>query len=258
MKKTRGLTGASNLTETIRAASVAADVWAQLDYLGKIRVPRDLGHQLQAAWEAGLAPNWRGLDDDEVAAAVGLMVDHGLNVAWAPRVEVVRLLVTVSDTAERDAILVGRAGEVLDDVDENLVAITRHDFAEAVDAVREAVANCRDGRHRSCIALVVVVLTALVHGPLGHQEFSRARKRYENLDPEDALLSEFREYAVLRCLHRAILRTDEWSGSGFNRHAAAHSLHAEQYTHANAVGALLLLTGLLRELERSSSDVVLR
>jgi len=172
---------------------------------------------------AAYPPNWRHLELEEVVAAFDVMIEHGLNVAWVPRASIVRELIGAADVAGRDTVLIDREKEILDDVEASLSETTSSELVGSVDALREAVESCRDGRHRASQALATVTLGAIVHDTLGELKFADARRRYEALDPEEVPFVEAREAAVLRCIARALQRTDV-SGPGFNRHAAAHRL----------------------------------
>jgi hypothetical protein len=206
------------------------------------------GEQARRAILASYPPNWLHFDIGEVGEAIDLMLEHGLNVAWVPRVSIVRELVSAGDVAARDAVLIQREVEILDDVEASLSETTAEDLAGSVDALREAVECCRDGRHRASQALATVTLGTVVHDTLGEVKFADARRRFEALDPEEVPFIEARGAALLRCIARALQRTDV-AGPGFNRHAAAHRLSADQYTQPNAIASLLLVAGLLREVD---------
>src|SRR3954467_1209950 len=68
----RGVSWAANVADVLKGITPMLQI--DLDYVGSLRLPADLGRKLQVAWDAGLADNWRGMDDDEVYAAVDLMV----------------------------------------------------------------------------------------------------------------------------------------------------------------------------------------
>jgi hypothetical protein len=191
-------------------------------------------------------PNWRDLTFEEVEETVGLMLDHGLSLAWVPREAVVRELLTAPDVAARDAVLVAREVEIVEDVEASLVAVELPELSPPVDALREAVATFRSGHHRASQALVAVTLGTLIHDTFGEAKFADARRRFEALDPDEVPFDEARTAAVLRCIARSLQNTDV-AGPGFNRHAAAHRLSADQYTRPNAIASLMLVAALLRE-----------
>jgi hypothetical protein len=178
------------------------------------------------------------------------MVEHGLNIAWVPRGEVVRELLSAPDVAARDAVLIARETELIEDVERALDAIELGELAGPVDALREAVAAFRDGHHRAAQALATVTLGTVIHDTFGEEHFASARRRFEALDPRRVDFHEARSAAVLRCIARALQQTHV-AGPGFNRHAAAHRPSADQYTRPNTIASLMLVAGLLCEVDCS-------
>lgn len=55
-------------------------------------------------------------------------------------------------------------------------AVLSSELVGSVDALREAVESCRDGRHRASQALATVTLGAIVHDTLGELKFEDARR----------------------------------------------------------------------------------
>jgi hypothetical protein len=214
------------------------------------------GAQVREAIIAAYPENWRHFDIDEFGSAIEVMVEHGLNVAWVPRGLVVRELLAAADGTTRDAVLRAREAAILDDIEASLVATEHADLVEPADALREAIATFRDGHLRASQALAAVTLGTVIHDTFGEAKFAQAKQRFEALDPDLVPFAEARAAAVLRCVARALQRTDV-AGHGFNRHAAAHRVSDDQYTRPNAIASLLLVAGLLREVNewRAGSDV---
>src|SRR4051794_34989827 len=52
----------------------------------------ELASAAQEAYRVSLPANWEGFAVKEFGAAVDLMLERGINVAWVPRAEVVRAL----------------------------------------------------------------------------------------------------------------------------------------------------------------------
>jgi hypothetical protein len=135
-----------------------------------------IGAWTQRVREAVLAaqpPNWRRLKLADVETAFSLMVEHGLNIAWVPRGEVVRELLSATDVAARDAVLIARETELIEDVERALDAIELGELAGPVDALREAVAAFRDGHHRAAQALATVTLGTVIHDTFGEEHFAQ-------------------------------------------------------------------------------------
>ena len=198
------------------------------------------------AFRASLPANWEGFSVSDVRAAVDLMLDHGLNVAWVPRNVVVRALVGASDFETREAILVEHEAAVVDDLEACLGEIQLASLSEVVEAMSEAVAAYRAGFFRAAQALAATTLGSLLLEVHGDPKFRPAKERFEAMDIDGLTVVRAREAAVLRCVARAIEFT--WVGlPGFNRHATAHGSTADQFTRPNALSALLLVVGVARE-----------
>jgi hypothetical protein len=211
------------------------------------------GERLREAIIAAYPSNWRDFSIDDFGSAIDVMVEYGLNVAWVPRDAIVLELVAAPDATSRDAVLLEREAAILEDVEASLDATERTDLVEPADALREAIATFRDGHHRASQALAAVTLGTVIHDTFGEAKFAQAKKRFEALDPEQVPIVEARAAAVLRCVARALQRTD-LAGPGFNRHAAAHRLSADQYTRPNAIASLMLVAGVLREVNEWTVD----
>lgn len=204
------------------------------------------GEALRERLVEAYPPNWRDLTFDEVERVVDLMLDHGVSLAWVPREAVVRELLAASDVGARDSVLIAREVDIVEDVEVSLDAVRLPELEAPVDALRESVATFRSGHHRASQALAAVTLGTLIHDTFGEAKFADARRRFEALDPDEVPFDEARTAAVLRCVARSLQNTDI-AGPGFNRHAAAHRLSADQYTQPNAIASLMLVAAVLCE-----------
>lgn len=228
------------------SAALAPVVELLPEYLGRFSAA--VVH-LDKAVRHGFPENWLELDTDGVLGAADLITQHGINVVWVPRAVIVRELIAAPDHEARENLLVVREREILDDV-ASLNVTTHPALAHPVDAVREAVTAFEGGHTRAAQALAAVALSALIHDTLGEPEFGPFRKKIEAVDLDHLGFEELRLGGVLRCVARAIYSTD-YAGPGFNRHSTAHFLRPDQYTRPNAVAGLMLVAGLVRELDRS-------
>jgi hypothetical protein len=52
---------------------------------------------------AMVSPNWEDLQPGEIITVLDLTRDERFNLAWAPRIDIVREVIAVADTAARDA-----------------------------------------------------------------------------------------------------------------------------------------------------------
>jgi hypothetical protein len=190
--------------------------------------------------------NWDDLDFEQCKPALALGLEHGVNVVWTPRAEIIRELVAAVDDEARARILVEREADILDDIESVLVDVTHSGLGHLPALARKAVNAHRGGHREAGHALAGAVLSGVVHENFGFHHFAEARARFQRDHPMHVEMSLLRITAVLYTFGRALQPTDV-APPGFNRHASLHAL-AGQYTPANAVAAMLLLAGVLREL----------
>ena len=200
------------------------------------------------ALQRGLPANWRELDLADWERALRLGTEHGISVIWAPRVEIVRELIGAETEAERDRVLVEHRERILGDLESPLREATYDRFGHGPSMAWQALGALRDGHYAPAQSHAAAALTQLVHDNLGHAQLHDARRAFEQHDPMHVEMGMFRITALLRTLARALHRTDD-ARPGFNRHASAHGVATAQYSEANALAAMLLLVGLLRELQ---------
>jgi hypothetical protein len=77
----------------------------------------EFGRRLREAFP----PNWQGLEPDELGYVLDLARDGTLCLVWAPRIEVVRELLTAADQDGREMALVAARGRVLAWIHRSLV-----------------------------------------------------------------------------------------------------------------------------------------
>lgn len=225
-------------------AALAAYVKALPDWSERIA---EINARLQAGITQSLAPNWRGLNVDQLGQVVYVMRDSGINLAWAPPREILIELLAATGEEQRNAVLVARSGEIRDSLRGVLDEVSYGGLFDARDAARECLDAHEAGYGRAAQALATVLLGNLVHDVLNHAKFKHAHNNYRRFDPEDTDLRELRLRSVLACLARASAGED-LAGDDYRRNRSAHRVTATQYTPANAITALLLVVGLLREL----------
>jgi hypothetical protein len=202
---------------------------------------------------SALPENWRDIDFDELERAVMLAMEDGLALVWVPRGEIVRAMIDAPSRGEREAILLARESEILDDVDGALNRVQGDRLVHPRDLARAAAAAHRDGHHAAAQTLAAAALSALVHG-FGFQRFAQAREEWERDHPMEVDLFDVRITTLLQAFARALHHTD-YARPGFNRHATQHG-HVGQFTTQHALTAHLLLGGLLRELVEATGDGV--
>jgi hypothetical protein len=210
----------------------------------------DLAPIAQKAVEAlstKLAPNWIGLTVDELEGATALAKEKGLCVVWAPRQEIVRALLAAETDADLETVLSEHVDEILADVEAVLDEATHPDIAEHRTLALEVIADFRDGRPASAQALAGTVVTNVVTVLFG-TSFGDFWKRWEEVEPEDASLGEFRMRVILFSLARTVHHTD-YAVPGWNRHVAIGHAGLTDLTDATlALQAVMLVGAVVREL----------
>jgi hypothetical protein len=207
----------------------------------------EINAKLQAGIAQWLAPNWRGLNVEQLGQVVYAMRDSGINLAWAPPQGILIELLDATDDERRNAVLVERGGAIRDSLHGVLDEVSYVELFDARDAARECLDAHEAGHGLAAQALATVLLGNLVHDVLDHAKFKHAYNNYRRFDPEDTDLRELRLRSVLACLARASAGED-LPGDDYRRNRSAHRVTDTQYTPANALIALLLVVGLMREL----------
>jgi hypothetical protein len=196
--------------------------------------------------------NWEGFTYDDVRSTVAVMEETGWSLVWVPRRETVRALVE-ADPATREAVLLGAADDIVEDLEAALMDIEDSNLGELRELLAEAVASYRVGHHAAAQALATTIFTTILHVHLGHKRFKSAQEEFAKRDPMQATIVAFKIVAIYRAAIRAIETyfgdESEPIPTTFNRHATTHRVSKVQYTTTNALAALLLATSLIRELD---------
>jgi hypothetical protein len=90
-----------------------------------------------------LPANWRELTSQEMHDVVELMKTEGVNLAWAPRPEILHQLIAADGHEARSEILLERREEIIADVEQVLGEVKRNDLEAIVAAVFEAIETYR-------------------------------------------------------------------------------------------------------------------
>ena len=192
-----------------------------------------------SAWIEGLdlwiPRNLRQVEDIDGVATVAL--DEGLPLSWIPRHEIVVDLVSAAGSDERQAILIERSTDILDDCE---AALTDDDSEWARES-RSAIAALRaglDGPAQSHASNIIDSIVIALFGANGRNE---AKKQAEE-DFDDLPLQLAAENLTIRPLFRAFAVW--WPASGvappahFARHATSHAVgQAGVFAHNYALGS---------------------
>lgn len=207
-----------------------------------------IGERLEAL-KLTLPANWRELTSQEMDDVVGLMKTEGLNLAWAPRPEILHQLIAADGHEARCEILLEHREEIVADVEQVLGEVKRNDLEAIVAAGFEAIETYRDGHPAPAQTYASAVLGEILHSALGYEAFGEAKRAFREKDPlHEVGYAVFPFYAVGHALARTLDRFKD-AGEGFNRNLTQHRI-GTPHTEPNLLMVLLLLAGLLREVER--------
>ena len=201
-------------------------------------------------YRRAISDNLLPLELDVAIAALQLMAeDDGVVVVWLPPADVVEELVDASTMRDRDAVLIARGSDIaaaavdaLDRIDSGRLQPLKH-------ALTEAWAAWDTGYVMAAQALATAALGTVVHDLLSYEHFAELKRAWRNPATLDEWpLIEIRYGLLMFRTAVAVERTDVGL-PGYNRHGSAHKVDPAQYTNANAVHSLMLVTGWARELQ---------
>jgi hypothetical protein len=194
--------------------------------------------------------NWRDLTRQEIDAAVELMLDPGLSLAWVPRTEILRELLAAESDKGRASVLEARSADIVTDVERVFDEVTLPQLAMTIDYAKKAVAAHKDGHSEAALALAAATLSNIVHDYMGETNFGPIRETFADVDPEnDVGMEDFALYLVGKVWVKVNVRFEGNEDPGFNRNRTLHLIGAH-YSRANLIAVLMLLAGLCRELHR--------
>jgi hypothetical protein len=196
---------------------------------------------------AALMPReWEDLDLEETDAAIALAVEQGIATVWAPNLKVIRDLLA-ADTCERLDVLLRHQDIVLDDVEQALSELESPELGDSPALAQRALKALRDGHGEASQALTAVVLTTVIGRNFGKTGIGAALKSFSERHPDEVPLQSFRLVVILRAVATCLTWTSDGDVDGFHRNAAVHHASLQQYSPANALAGLMLLTNLMRE-----------
>lgn len=205
-----------------------------------------------SAWAEALPPNWEGFSMDEVTDAIDRTEKTGYCLVWIPRIEIVREIMAV-DVSETSKTLLARRDDVLDDCLTVLGDVTDPGLALERDAAGDAIRAFRGGHGKAAQALAASVFASTIHLAFQTGKFGKIRDKMTDKHPDDAVIGQLRLRTIYLATARALddfrPETARPIRREFNRHNTAHRITPEQWTDANALRAVMLVTALLRELD---------
>lgn len=202
-------------------------------------------------FKRALPVNWRELEYVEVDAVIALMLETGVSLAWVPRTSIVRELLSAKTDRERAGTLEVRSQEILEDVEAVLEEITCPKLRFTAGECQESIDTYRKGHLNPALSYASAILSNLAHGYFDARNFKPVRQEFEGADPLDDDLSyaDSAYVTVGRAWVRALDPFDGVDDPWFNRNRTLHVI-GDHYSLANLMAALMLLAGLLRELQR--------
>ncbi len=205
---------------------------------------------LRTQYQRSLSDNLHPLDADVAIAALELMSkDDGVVVVWMPPAEIVEQLVDVDTMAERDAIVVACGADIAVAAIEILSQVNSPRLQPLRAALSEGWAVWETGHRTAAQALATATLGTVVHDLLSYEKFAALRNEWRREDALDGWpLIEIR-YGLLMCRTAVAVEQTHHQLPGYNRHSSAHKVDAVQYTPANALHGLMLVTAWARELQ---------
>ena len=207
---------------------------------------------IQRAFRESIPSNWHDLDSGELRAALEGTESDGICLVWAPRVEVVRLVLAEDTTEKRLAVLAASSSDVLDHLAAVLAESDHTDVPNHADAhafAAEALDAARDHHWTAAQTLPASWLGQVLHGVLNYPVLGglgAAYKKFAGQDIEEVTLRALK-LTMLEIATAKALTNMDIAGPGFNRHGTQQRDRAF-FSKPNAIAGLLLLIGWLREL----------
>jgi hypothetical protein len=213
--------------------------------------------EMAAAMEAAAVGYRRAIPDNLLSLELGVAVtalqlmseDDGMVLVWLPPGDIVEELVRAGSMADREAILIARASEIAAAAIDALDHVDSPRMRPLSRAVTEAWASWQDGYLMAAQALATAALGTVVHDLLSYEKFAQLKNEWLNPEALDEWpLIEIRYGLLMYRTAVAVERTDVGL-PGYNRHGSAHKVDPAQYTEANALHSLMLVTAWARELQ---------
>jgi hypothetical protein len=197
-----------------------------------------------------LPANWMTLRLGVLNRARHLMTETGICLAWVPGPDVIESIVGASTKEERDQVLIANSDSILDDIEHVVAEVNNPQLLELRSGAEEAVSAFEGGLCMASQAMSAAVITAVLEDHYGFKRFDEARRVFDTEHPNTASVWSSRRIAVQWAIRQAILGPHQRPvDGGFSRHLTAHSVNRTQYNEPNALNALLLAAGSLRELQ---------
>ena len=246
-----------------QAVRIANEVQLDAAVRTVVRTARELQPALEEAARASAAffevfasvtpPNWKRLTHPQIFDAVELMSRTGWCLIWTPPSEVIVGILEAPTAENRRQVLLAAEGKILDDLEMLLEGIEKEELLHLRDAVEEARQAHLSGFFKASQSLSAATLSTTLHEQLREKSHGKVAEAFRRANEEEAPIRDFRWIAVQGAVAKTLEDYQPVKGiperSDFNRHATAHRVKEPQYRQVNSLSALMLLTGLLLEIE---------
>jgi hypothetical protein len=223
----------------------------------------DVWRSFAERWEHFDPANWRREDLDREAMLA--VLEEGIPLVWTPSVDVIRALLDAPDAVARRKVVEERTDSIVEDCRDVLREVSRNDLASQVDLLRKCLDLVEAEHHAAAQALATsaldTVLRAMVRADASLQD-RKGRFTFRIVAqglPKATMqttVGRFRAYCINTSIHVAYV--DYWGPpvpEAYNRHATAHGAGPTQLTPPNALCAVMLASGILRELEETQRPI---
>jgi hypothetical protein len=241
----------TELTDAIKAMAVPTELTDAIKAaIAKMAMPvelTDLFARTAEQWREIHPSNWP--DELSWSAMRSLIADTGWSLVYVPRAAVISALAEATPS-DRPSTLMLHSNEVIADCRDCLGEIESTGATHLVIALVQALDAFEAGLYIPALATAGSVLADVVNRVLG-LSFSAAVKQLTE-DPDSVSMPFDRFWLIASTIPAALARFHFHAGDQvpdrFNRHAVAHTVDPRQYTELNALVALMLTTGLVREI----------
>jgi hypothetical protein len=206
--------------------------------------------QMQTEYRRNLPENWQDIEPS-LLDVIEAVKQTGICLVWVPRAALVMRFVQTESRGAREALLVSQRDAVLNDLEtmvEEAGTVDLAGFDAASAFARDAITTARNGHMTAAQSLAACGLEPAARVSFGIRSLNQMREVFGARDTRSVPGMLAKVTLLQLCTAKALAPYGEAlpSPEGFNRHATQHG-RRECFSDANALAALLLLVGWLRE-----------
>ncbi|MDH3033993.1 MULTISPECIES: hypothetical protein [unclassified Streptomyces] len=194
------------------------------------------------------------------------IMEEGIPLVWTPSADVIRDLLDAPDAPARRKVLEQKAAAVVEHCRTVLSSVVRNDLAAEADFLNDCLDLIGSGKHAAAQVLASSVLDTVLRAMVRADPRLQGKKgqfHFKSLAAQlpkassDTQVGRFRAYCINSSIHKAY---EQYYGppvpEEYNRHATAHAAGPTQITLANALAAVMLAVGMVRELEETQRPLI--